>query len=204
VSTYPFPVHLDSKLCLTGVFTADEGEDPGPGETVFTLPFFDATLTKMVLSSAFGADAGTVLTVTPVEGDPDDEEDPVPHTITVAGDYSDGVVTVGRPFTSRLELSRPFVRDNRGGAVIDGEITVREIVVQHVDSCEYTVRSSYPSRADRSKRFTKETPETIGKTRVFMPGLADKIRFFIENDSPHPCTICSIDWTVDFATRRSQ
>lgn len=188
MATYPFPVRLDSKLCLTGVYSA------GLNNTTFTLPHFDASLTKMVLSSAFGASAGTILDVAPVNGDP--------PTIVVEGDYSSGVVTVGRPYNASITLSRPYVRDPRDNAVIDGEVTVREIVVQHANTCAYTVRSTYPLRADRTRSFSNATPQEIGKTRVFMPGFADKAVYSIENNSPHPCTICAIDWTVDFATRK--
>ena len=190
MSTYPFTVHLDRKVCITGG-VYDEGDD----ETTFTLPFYDATQTAMVLSSDFGSAAGTVLTIEPVDGDP--------VTAVVSGDYSAGLVTVGRPFLSMLELTRPFVRDFRNQAVIDGEITVREIVLQHADSCRYTIRASYPLRDDRSKTFSEATPEKIGKTRFFVAGLADKMRVFIENNTAHPCTLCAIDWTVNFSTRRA-
>lgn len=196
MSTYPFRVCLDSKLCLEGVFTP--GEDEDPGFTTFTLPHYDPTLTVMVLSSEFGDDAGTIIEVEPIDA-PTEEDSP---TIVVSGDYSGGLVTVGRPFTARIDLTRPFSRSGDGTARTDTRTTVRRLVTSHTATGSYSVTATQTGRAAQTKRFLDADIEEDGTLAAIITGDARLLSISITDATPYPFTIHALDFTIGAYPRR--
>lgn len=189
MATYPFPVRLDRKFCLEGVYSI------GDDETVFTLPIFDDSLTSMVLSSDFGDDAGTIIEVLPVT---DGEGG---STITLSGDYSAGVVTVGRPYTMRVDLSRPYTRDAGGSANMDTRIELQKILVSHRETGSYTITGSMQNRRNQIASFSSPTPATGVKT-AWIGGDAARLTNSIADSSALPLNITAIEYTVDDEPRR--
>jgi hypothetical protein len=183
----PYSIHLDRKCRLLGVYSA------GTGYTTWTLPILDTTLTTIVLASAaFGSNNGKIMVGTYDTG-----------VVSIAGDWSAGYAVIGRPFLMSVELSRPYRRNRLNEAIISDRLQHAVQYFSHRNTGDYTIRvatDAPPSRSDRTKDFTVSTigaVEEQGETRTSMSGWAEKTHFFVESDSPRPCTISAIKYTVD-------
>lgn len=185
----PFIVRLDRRYCLTGTYSA------GTGRTSWTLPLTDATMTTatcaIVLGGAFGASSGTVVTPFSVSG----------TTVQATGNYSAGVVTIGRLYTMSVELSTVFRRSPSGSAILNEILVLRQIVAAHRNTWAYKLRASMSLRTDRTKSFAPTSVEAFGTLRAFFNGLARLTRLFIENDTAKPSTVSSVEITVDASAR---
>lgn len=185
---WAYVVHLDRQATLTGVYAA------GPNKTTWTQPFSDSTPNTVVLGPAFGASSGLVLTPTRISA----------TTVEIAGDFSAGQVVLGRKYTKSVELSRVFHQDANRISDIEGTVFLREMLVQHSESGEYKLRLVKPGRADRVLTFTPPTGtliEALGQMRMHMIGDTRDARIFVENDSPKPSTISTVDYVADYTTR---
>lgn len=193
MSTFPFIPELDGRIIAIGEY---EG-----GKTVWRLPAAGMDINCIVLSSDFGDDAGRVYNVAGVFGD----------RVEVNDDFSGGKVMLGRLFTSHVDLSRPYSRDQQGFPRTSGYTRVQAIRVSHSRTNAFLVRTEHfapPTRADRTKEFFGVTPfdpdaeaAATNVARFFkawQQGRADRCRVSIENDTPWPSTIVSIEWTIDY------
>jgi hypothetical protein len=188
MATWPFNLHLDRKICLTGSHAA--------GTTTWTLPFSDATIDKAVLSSDFGAAAGTVIDLTR----------PNATEATASGDYSAGVAMLGRSYDCTLELTPPWVRDYGGVGLTNGATYHKKLEVRHQDAIQYSAKAVYPNTTDRTSTFDvgSTTPQEEGFLSAphFM-GDVRSLTMTVENVSPYPATIVSAWHTVDYEPRLS-
>lgn len=181
--TSQFIVHLDRKvefLAGTGTFSA--------GATTWTLPFTDSTINAVIPSS--GANDGVLLTPTR----------PTSSTVRVTGDYSAIAVTIGRTFTAQIEMSRPFVRDKQGRVNLRAALLVRGLTIHHRRTGTYTVRQSRPPESDVSEQFTPRSGliDNLGVFQCFLSGNPEYVKWFIEDASPRPMMIPSIEWIGDY------
>jgi hypothetical protein len=195
-TTFPFIPRLDRRVLLAGTYH--------DGSTRWTLPSFDPSLDTIVLSDAFGEDAGKVFIPTASLG----------SEVRLTGDWTAGLVLIGRRFQAYLTPTRPFARDRQGSAMVRGHTTIMSLRVSHERTNAYTIRTTPhapPLRASRTKSFlgTAVYSETAGLTDRAMPnhltarhtGRADKCVIRIENETPFPMTIVSLDWELDHSSQ---
>lgn len=183
MGTYPYAVHLDSKVELSGSYHA------GNDETTWTLPIADETIDRIVLSDSFGATAGNVVTPSSVSG----------TSVIASGDYSAGSCILGRRFDFRLEMSRLYQRDDSGRIILSNRVRVQNMLVEHVDSGAYTLTATLPNRSNQTKVFNPTAIEETGQTKVWFSGNAKDMTIFITNNTPKPCTIVGIDFAIEYA-----
>lgn len=195
MSTFPFPPRLDGRVVVYGEYDGSR--------TTFHLPVVGMAVTHIVLSDDFGADAGRVYVPGAV----------FPDKVSIEADLSAGAVILGRGFTSYISLTRPFARDQNGVPRVRGYTRIKGLRVSHAATNAYLVRTEHfapPTRDDRTKTFFGSTPyepDTAAErndARRFLQawnqGRADRCRVHVENDSPWPSTIVSLEWTVDYDT----
>ena len=125
---------------------------------------------------------------------------PASTTVRVAGDYSAIAVTIGRTFTSQIELSRPFIRNQQGRASLRSGFLVRGMTIYHRRTGTYTVRQVRPPEADISQQFTPRSGliDDLGVFQSYLAGNPEYVRWFIEDASPRPVMIPSIEWLGDY------
>lgn len=193
MSTFPFIPRLDGRIIAFGEYEN--------GVTRWTLPVEGMQVNRIVLSDDFGADAGRVYLPNAVFTD----------RVEVNGDLSGGAVMIGRVFDASVDLARPFARDQQGLPKTRGYTYVKNLRVSHDRSNAFLVRTEHfapPTRTDRTKTFFGVTPfdpdaeAAAGNVQRFLTawhgGRADRCRFSIENDSPWPSTIVSLEWELDY------
>lgn len=179
--------HLD-RWCLVdgGTFTAGDPGDPEDfGYTTFTLPYTDNTVDTYVLGPDFAGLAGRTRAVTN-NGD---------GTVVIGGgDYSSGEIMFGRGYTMMLELSQSYVRDDRGVADIDAGLQIAQVNLSYHNTGKVSIRSTMADgRAERTSEIDVDPIEERGRLRAWHNGDSELIRHFIENDSPKPCTVTSVE-----------
>ena len=190
---WEYLVHLDNRVNLTGVFVA---APPAAGTTTWTLTVPDENLDVAVLGPDFGDDAGTVVDLTKVNS----------TSYTASGDYSAGDAALGRQYVMHLELSRPYVHDRNGAAILDMTLQLLKLVTNHTNTGQYTIRVAQAGRAARDYAFTPRDGSLLdpeGNSQAFLMGRADDTTISIRDESPMPVTISGGEYAADF-TRRSR
>lgn len=176
-------VHLDRQMILTGVYAA--------GNTTWTMPITDETIDTIILGPDFD-DAGKILS-------PDDV---TTDTVTLAGDYSDGPVVIGRSFTMSVELTRPYRRDYNGIADVQARMTLRQMTAQYHNTGNLRLRASMNNRTDRIKELDVDPIDVRGYIKAWFSGNAELMRLFIESTKPKPCTVTALEYILDYEPRR--
>lgn len=179
MTTWPYPVRLDSQVELCGVYS-----DPN---TTWTLPFNaeDAGIDTIVLSSVFGSDAGTILnTGLTVSG----------TSVSVAGDYSAGRVILGRAYDMDLQLTQPFVRDQRNLAILRHNLRLQRVIVRHLVGGDYQVIGERSDVSNQGATFTApaKTVASEGEHKAQVRGLAEKTTLKLKASGPRPSVLTSV------------
>lgn len=186
---YPYAPRLDSRIELTGTYL------PLSGVTRFTLPFIDDTINAVVLGDDFGNVAGHVLTPLGASS---------AGFVFVSGQFVAGPCILGRLYTMRVELSRPYRRNREGVAIITDRLQVVRVQTQHTNAGAYSVRANMPNRTDREREFTPPTGTLIeesGSLRTLLNGDTKSMRLFLENDTAFPSSIASVDYACEVGDR---
>jgi len=174
--------HIDFQHRLVGVHSA--------GTTTFTLPVSDTTVNVAVpLFTANDAVLDTPITVVSSG-----------TSVTVSGNYAGGTCIVGRTFTSSVELSRFYIRDDNGRATVATTGIVNDLYVKHRRSGQYKVTLDYGYGDPRSNKSETYTPSgLISPDGVFKPwmqfGTANG-QVFIESVSVYPFHISTIETVI--------
>jgi len=178
---------LDNWKLITGTYSA------GTGLTTFTQGFDDAAVTEIVKGGGWTTTAGVALTATKASA----------GTLTVVGDYSAYPCYVGRPYTMSLTLSRPYQRDQEGGAVLDAGMMLHVLSLTHNESGPYTVTVAMPGYSNYSESFAPASglTDASGETRFWIRGQADDTTVTITASGHTPCTIVCGEWESTFAPR---
>lgn len=185
-SGWDYLVHLDNRVSSTGVHDT--------GTTTWTLTVSDETLDAAVLGPAFGDDSGEEIALTMVSG----------TSYTAAGDYSAGACQLGRSFTFRVNLSRPYMRGRDGAAILDSTLRLLKLVTNHIDTGSYTIRVEQGDRAARDQAFTPRDGSLLdaeGNSQAFLQGRADNTVVTIRDQSALPTIISSAEYAAAFARR---
>lgn len=176
MATYPFPVRMDHMVEVCGTYSAPD--------TSWTLPFNaeDAGINAIVLSSSFGADAGTVIT-TGLSVSVND--------VTVTGDYSAGRVMFGRTFDMEVELTPPFLRLQDNNAMLRTDLRIQRVVARHQVGGDYQIIGARDDRTTQGTSFsaTAKTVEADGEHKSQVRGLAEKTTVTLKATGPRPTTL---------------
>ena len=179
MSTWPFRVMLDRKVCLQGVHAA--------GVTTWTLPFLDPTINTIVLSNDFGANTGLVIAAKTNNG----------TLVTADGNWSAGCAMLGRSYQMDVVPSRPFKRGFQGRANATLVFTIRKIATTHRETAAYRTRISLPSRVDRTKDFTPLSGTVLDSNerhKHWATGSSKDMTIHIESATAKPCTVVSLTY----------
>ena len=166
----------------------------GTDETTWTLSIADDSLTHVVLGPGFGATEGTELALTKV----DDTH------YKVSGDYGTHAAQLGRRYVKDVELSRPYVRNQIGGAIIDSNIILNKLVVNHQNSGGYAVLVETVGQSDRTYTFAPvdgSVAEVEGNFEVFPMGISRDTTLHVRNASAVPSVISTIEYIITHNAR---
>jgi hypothetical protein len=180
MATWPYPVHLDRMMQVTG------GYDSGTGNTTWVMPSSDESIDAIIPGSDFGSLAGTVLTPDTVVGD----------TVTLAGNYSAGPVILGRKFSLDIELSPQYTRTADGFSRVDVWTQIRRITSTYERTTHLTIKAEQNNRADRSKSIAL-TAKADGLLSAWFRGKAPDITISLLSEEPGPCVVPSLEILVD-------
>lgn len=174
--------HLDCQHRLVGVHSA--------GTTTFTLPVSDTTINVAV--PLFTANAAVLDTpVTVVSSG---------TSVTVSGNYGGGTCIVGRTFTSSVELSRFYLRDEQGRAVVSMTGIVNEMHLKHHRTGPYTVKLNFGPSDPRSVWSETFAPTGLvdpdGSFKPWIQFGTDKARISIESSSVYPFHLSTIETVI--------
>jgi hypothetical protein len=177
---YPYTIHLDRRIELTGVFAA--------GNTTWTLPFPapGSTLNRAVLKTS-----GTVvdLSTAVYSG----------NTIVIAGNYA-GLAFLGRNFDFQLQLTPPYFRDGQGVPDQMIAILLSSIVIAYQNSGDFSVRCDYDdARADITTSFAPVGVIDTGRFVDMTEGDGEHMTVYIESNSPKQLTISAYQQQGDYA-----
>ena len=185
---------LDHSVSATGVY------DSGTNTTSWTFP--DGRAPKGSVVGISSTDFPTSLqmlvvdNVTRISG----------SVLQAPGDWSGGEVMFGESFSSSVPLSKLYVRDERGTALIYGRLQVRVMEFAHADTGFYQVIVTPKQRPSRTHTFNGRIlgsadniiqgfPIQSGTMRVPIVSRGDTVRIEIRNDTFLPHTISSASWS---------
>jgi hypothetical protein len=180
---------LDARRIITGVSSGT------PKYTTFDYTTADSTLDTVILAE--GGSIGTVFEDAAVI-------DVNTHSVKVLGDYDGIDAYVGRSYAEEVELSRPVLRNQNGEALLDPQIKLHRLRLNHSDSGGYSVEITLPGRAAREVTWTPVSGgiEAEGDSNFWVQGHANDAKIVIKNDSPYPSHIACGEYEVT-ATERS-
>lgn len=204
-------IYLDRGEAVTGTY------DAGTDRTTFALSFTpDADKLSIVTGSAFAA--------------PEDEIDPGTYVVagsnvSVPGDYSDGPVTIGHRYDSRMVISEQFPTDWQGNKLNTGRLQLHTFTVNLTDTA-YTRAEVYPYGKEilsldpdmkSASVFSEDifTAQSVGSVEAIIgdrsyltgpftfsvAGHSKQARIELVNDSPFRSTWTSAEWEGLFFSR---
>lgn len=179
----PYEPHGDNIIALTGSHSA--------GTTTWTLPhsYSDTSLTVGVLGNSFVSPVpGTVITLT-ANG----------TTCTASGDYSAGTVYIMRPFTSQVEFSRPYARDQSGQPDTTTGLLCKRFTVSYMSPYKPFIMQL--TRADVAGTLSFTHPgqrhSLDNKWVVPIMGDMDRIRITLANSGAYPFVVSGIQYQCE-------
>ncbi len=191
-----FPVLLDRKVSLTGVYTS------GTNKTVWTLPYVESGDVSVVLGSSFTSGKGSRLNTTVLSS----------TTIQATGNYSAYPCIVGRNYTARYRLSEQYVRDGNKVAITSGKLMLRRMHLNYSNTGQFTVEVTPRARETYTYRYTGlnlgtlqaliGTPAITSGTFTFPIRTSNLgVTIDIINDSYLPSIFQSAEWDAEFVTK---
>jgi hypothetical protein len=180
---------LDQKTEVTGVYDAINGW------TSWTLPYPVDESFRIALGETFAGRRGTVKTPT----------SPSTYVLRVPGDYSSGLVYIGKPYTMRFTFSPVIFKDEQKVAVVHYRIKLKNFEVLYDTSGYFRAEVSPDGRGLYTYTYSGKT---LGDTSMFLgdislgtgkfrfPVMGDstKSQITLLNDSVLPCTIQAAEW----------
>jgi hypothetical protein len=180
---------LDQKVSSTGVYDAINGW------TTWTLPYPVDSSFRVVLGETFTGQRAVVKTPT----------SPSAYTLRVPGNFSTGIVYVGKPYTLRYTFSPIIFKDEQKVAVVHYKIKIKNFEILYDTTGYfraevipdnrglYTYIYSGKTLGDSSMALGDISIGT-GKFRFPIMGESTKSIITIINDSVLPSTIQAAEW----------
>ena len=169
--------------------------------TSYELPFKCQSINKAIVSS--GESSGIVFDCTAQAHDEG-------TTVTISGNTSSYPLIFGTSYTTVIELSEQFVRDDQNNSV-NGVLNLRNMAIRHANSGNYIVSVARRGRPPTEFLFTPDYVGTVNDStfpltgweedgeffvRVF--GLSNELVIKIESDHPAPFNLTNIEFRGKF------
>jgi uncharacterized protein YxjI len=110
----------------------------------------------------------------------------------------------GRAFTAELTLSKVFMRDNDGKAVVDGRTAIKKLIAEHRDAGSYdlSVTDSQDTSTTRLVTFAAAEGkiDTYGEQAFWAHGNAENLTFKLTSTDPRPCIWTSLEYHGEHTT----
>jgi len=205
-----YVTHLDRRILTTG----DGANSPSGGFTIYltnTLrPDYDLTTDEQAQVKVVSTD-GKVMTIASTTS----------NSITLEEEFTaTDKFYIGLPYTMRYELTKPTLKRTiqEGGGVETvaiGRHQIRYMTVVYDDSAFFAVKVTnevadvdgttieYPfsGRFLSTGGFLGQVPSVDGKFRFPVFAESDAVKIEIENDSPFPSNIQSIQFEAQYTSR---
>jgi len=188
VGNYPYSLHIDRQMELTGTYNG------GTGLTTWTLPtsLSDTTINSIVLRT------GSTVTVLAAAG----------TTVTATGDYHSSAATLGRSYSMSITLSEPYPADYQ--AKVDYQRTpepglkmlARKVATVHALSGSYSVACDHEHHTSTFTFTPPNSALTQASGHYTAWAMADMSRdtIRITSSAVTPTTIAGLvfhgDWSV--------
>lgn len=187
----------------------DVSYDDSSDRSKVTLPFICDKINRIVVTS--GENKRWVYECqTETESDGDYEY----TCLYVEGQIKGSSFCVGTEYTTTVELSEQFVRDEKNNSV-DGVLNLRSINLRHDRSGQYDIAVSRLNRPEEVTSFgllnvdalnTELDMDTVsgdGELKARILGLSNEIQIFIRSSYPEPLNITNIELRGKFNKRDS-
>lgn len=186
-SGYAYTTHLDRRLYLTGTHSA--------GTTTFTMP---ATPTVATGSSQIPGTGSTINAVVKPDGTVLTPNGYTSTTITVSGDHSGVVCTLGWQPNWSITLTRPFIRTS-DGSIIQDDLGIESLAVGYATTRNMTVRAVQTAATDRDRTIANGTTATSGTLKTMLSGEASRTTYTITDAGPGPAFVTGIQMDIEHA-----
>jgi hypothetical protein len=193
--TFRVPILLDRRTRLTGTYNA------GTNKTTWTTPYAHSNDVLVVLGDGHTAgNRGRQLSVTY----------PSSTTVAATGNFSAAPVFVGVAYTMNVELSRQYLRDQTGAAIITGRCQMRDLTIAFKDTGYFEVQVTPEARSTKTYkmpgRVLGSSSFNVGSVNIVAQGSfrapirsrADTAKIVISNPSYLPSIIASAAWVGFF------
>jgi hypothetical protein len=192
-----YKVHLDRRITSTGSY------NPATNRTTWTLPYSDPSELSVVLGGSF-SNAGAKVEVTR----------PSPTTVEAKGNYSSGLVYIGKPYTKRFRFSEQFIKDANNLSVLQGRLQLRRMTVDYSNSGYFRVEVTPKGREMYRYLFTGKrigsSDFILGKTNIEngqfsfpVNSRSTDVTIDLVNDSHLPSFFQSAEWFATFGSKTS-
>ncbi len=194
-----FPVLLDRKTVLTGVYSS------GTGKTTWTLPYQESAAKEVVLGGSWGStQKGRNLFLSASTN----------TTVVVDGDYSANPAIVGRKYTFKYQFPTFYVREQKSSGnsttVNSGRLQLKNMSVIFGDTGFFEIVLTPLARTASTYKFTGQTlgssTFTLGQPNLesgtFKLPIQCKnedTKLVIQSDSFVPCNFLSAEWEGIFS-----
>ncbi len=140
--------------------------------------------------------------------------------VRLQGNHAGGRVALGLNYTMRADLSRPYLRDENGNAILVGRMQVRDITVAYKDAAFFEVETYTRGRDVDPQRYVAGhnglfTARTLGDALfrmgapIFHSGerrfpvlsRSDQVRISLVNRLPYPCWFLSAQYRALLSSR---
>jgi hypothetical protein len=193
-------VHLDRRVTLTGTYSSTTGL------TTWVLPYSDTSPDfQVVLGSGFGAASGTMQV----------PSRPSATTVTLAGNFTNSTVYVGKKYTLRYRFSKQFYKDKEKVAIAHGQLMMKNMQVFFTNTGYFraevtplyrdTYTYIYSGKTVGSQEWTVGNV-AIGGGIFTIPLMTDSDSLTLDliNDSYLPSYFQSAEWEADLSTRSTR
>lgn len=182
-------VLLDQKVSSTGTYDAVNGW------TTWTLPYPVDSTFKITLGESFVGQRGTVRTPSV----------PSAYTLRLVGDFSTGIVYIGRPYTLRYTFSPVVFKDEQKIAVVHYKIKLKNFEILYDTTGYFRAEVIPDGRGQYAYTYSGKTLGDsaitlgdisigTGKFRFPVMGESTKSTITIINDSVLPSSIQAAEW----------
>lgn len=178
--------------------------DPVADETAFTLPF---DITGLANWAAVPSVAAGAVGIPAIYTKPADTT----H-VYCAGNLTAGPVIVGCPFDAYVTLSKPYVRNGDGSAILEGRLQLKRFTLKYKDSGNFKVLVTPTARPTRALQMTSRLigapghlagvhPIVDGRYAFTVNSNAETCAITVTNDGSHiPFGIVATSWVGSYAS----
>ena len=210
---YKLPLRIESDLTDytprldANFYTTNMEYDNETNITTITVPYLTSTADRVVVMSTLNK-----RWVYECQAEPIDTDNVT--KLHIAGRVQGNEFVVGKEYTSVIELSEQFVRDQNNNTQ-DGVLNLRSINLRHNKSGQYDVVVSRRNRTEEITSFGLLNVDSLNtlldmdevsddgelKARVF--GLSNEVTIIIRSSYPEPFNITNIELRGKFSKRDS-